>query len=281
MKDTPLTGNDQPNKSFIKLSRKVRQHWLWKASRKKTKFEAWIDLLFRANFEAGKEPYGHDLIDLKRGELLCSQEGLAKDWGWDRSAVRHFLKQLESDQMVIMKVTNKFTVITLCNYATYNDKQPAQQQQDNNNPTSKQHQDNTYKNDKNKKNGKNIDVAPFSEDSLNELWQKWIEFRKQKKDPLTEIGANEQIKMLSQYPSDIIEKIISKSIQKGWKGLFDDDYKSSSNVRQMPLVNKAIGLDDDEMIVYESGLHLRPSPIDLDNLKTGKITISFFDRKAS
>lgn len=123
----------------VKIYRSLKEHWLWKASKKKTKLEAWLDLLMLAAFEDTKEPFGYDLIMLKRGQILTSQDKLSKAWLWDRSAVRLFLQQLELDAMIVAKSTSKYTMITICNYASYHERQPSKQQVDNNKTTSKQH----------------------------------------------------------------------------------------------------------------------------------------------
>lgn len=123
----------------VKIYRSLKKHWLWKASRKKSKLEAWLDLLMLAAFEDTKEPFGYDLIMLKRGQLLTSQDRLSKEWLWDRSAVRLFLKQLEDDAMIQVNATAKYTMITICKYASYHSLQPSKQQVDNNRTTTGQH----------------------------------------------------------------------------------------------------------------------------------------------
>lgn len=123
----------------VKIYRSLKKHWLWKASRKKSKLEAWLDLLMLAAYEDTKEPFGYDLIMLKRGQLLTSQDKLSKEWLWDRSAVRLFLNQLEDDGMIQVNTTAKYTMITICKYVSYHSLQPSKQQVDNNKPTSKQH----------------------------------------------------------------------------------------------------------------------------------------------
>jgi DNA replication protein DnaD len=299
------------SKAYLKLAKKIKHHWLWKASRKKSKFEAWLDLLIRANFTATKEPVGHDLIELQKGQVLCSQEGLAIDWGWDRSAVRHFLKLLEKDMMITSNITSKFTVITICNYESYNTQQPAEQpaehqvnfddmsesspdfshdkelpnselqEQAASKATSKQHQNNTDKNSKNKKN--NINTVPFESDDLNAVWQDWIVFRTQKKEPLTPIGADRQIKKLQMFDPSIAAEIINKSIESGWTGLFFEKYEArKGQVVQMPKIVKAVSVTKDDNILYEDGKILPAfSWNQLCEIKAGRLDISVFDRRAS
>ena len=124
---------------FVPLYRSIRDHWIWKESKVKSKFEAWMDLLLSASHDDQKEPVGYDLIVVKKGQVLTSQLILSQSWRWDRSAVRGFLKLLQKDRMIEVKATSKFTMITICNYADYKINRPTKQQQNNINSTSTQH----------------------------------------------------------------------------------------------------------------------------------------------
>lgn len=137
----PVSDHAKQNQKtgFVALYRSIKNHWVWKASGKKSKFEAWVDLLLLANHDPNKEPVGYDLIELGRGQILTSQDKLSKEWRWDRSAVRGFLHQLHTDRMIDINVTNKFTIITICNYWIYNDVRPTKRQQNNSDPTAEQH----------------------------------------------------------------------------------------------------------------------------------------------
>jgi hypothetical protein len=137
----PISDSVKENKDmgFICLYRSIREHWIWKESRVKSKFEAWVDLLIRASHDDQKEPVGMDLIVINRGQVLTSQLQLSIDWKWDRSRVRLFLGMLTKDRMIAVKPTTKYTIITICNYESYQSKRPTKQQQANNKPTTKQH----------------------------------------------------------------------------------------------------------------------------------------------
>jgi hypothetical protein len=267
--------------SFIKLSRKVRKHWLWKSSRKKTKFEAWLDLLFRANYDAHKEPHGHDLIEIKRGEILCSQEGLAQAWGWDRSAVRHFMKMLESDRMITLKVTTKFTVITLCNYATYNDKQPTKDQQKTNDATTDDQRYNTDKNIENNKNEK--EDVPF------EIFWEAYGKKEGKKDSLAKwnkLTLSDKKKIIEILPA-YIAKTPNTQYRKDPKTflharVWEDEAYSSSNGTIPMNVIKAVSMNENDQIVYENGKIYGASRVaDILAYRKGEVSISIFDRKIS
>lgn len=87
----------------------------YKEPRKFSKYEAWIDLLLRANH---KEEDG-----IQAGSFKTSYGELAKAWSWNKKTVWDFLKSLEQENMIAVtgneKVTAKETVIALVNWATY------------------------------------------------------------------------------------------------------------------------------------------------------------------
>lgn len=115
---------EQLSTGFIKLYRSVRSNWLWEESVKKSKLEAWLYLLFAASYTNQKIVDGYQIIELNRGQVLTSQERLSIDWGWPRSNVRRFLDLLQRDGMILVKSGQKMTIITICNYDTYNDRRP-------------------------------------------------------------------------------------------------------------------------------------------------------------
>lgn len=136
---------------YIKIYRSLKKHWIW-GKDKKTKFEAWVDLLLMASHSGTKEPIGYDLITVNEGQVFTSQEKLSIQWRWDRNAVRKFLDMLQKDSMIIVEPTTKYTMITICNYDSYQNKKPTKNQQSTNAATSTQHQERTYNNDNNDNN---------------------------------------------------------------------------------------------------------------------------------
>lgn len=137
----PIVNHLNENKvtGYVCLYRSIKKHWLWKDSRVKTPFEAWIDLLLRASHEDQKEPVGVDFIVVKRGQVLTSQLQLSKEWFWSRKKVTHFLSSLQKDIMISVKTTTKWSMITICNYESYQDRRTTKEQQRNNNGTTTEH----------------------------------------------------------------------------------------------------------------------------------------------
>ncbi|HFV7753789.1 TPA: DnaD domain protein, partial [Staphylococcus aureus] len=112
-------------------------------------------------------PIGNQIVTVERGQRLTSILTLSDLFNWSRFKVKTFLDLLESDGMLEVKTTSKYTLITIVNYDFYqseqgrnqhqNDIKPtSKQHQSNINPTSKQHQTNTNNNDNKDNNEKNV-----------------------------------------------------------------------------------------------------------------------------
>ncbi|OJZ54814.1 DnaD domain-containing protein [Staphylococcus aureus] len=152
---------------WISIDRSIQNHWLFKEKRTFSKFEAWIYLLMEANHSKAKVPIGNQIVTVERGQRLTSILTLSDLFNWLRFKVKTFLDLLESDGMLEVKTTSKYTLITIVNYDFYqseqgrnqhqNDIKPtSKQHQSNINPTSKQHQTNTNNNDNKDNNEKNV-----------------------------------------------------------------------------------------------------------------------------
>ncbi|HEI4275590.1 TPA: DnaD domain-containing protein [Staphylococcus aureus] len=152
---------------WISIDRSIQNHWLFKEKRTFSKFEAWIYLLMEANHSKAKVPIGNQIVTVERGQRLTSILTLSDLFNWSRFKVKTFLDLLESDGMLEVKTTSKYTLITIVNYDFYqseqgrnqhqNDIKPtSKQHQSNINPTSKQHQTNTNNNDNKDNNKKNV-----------------------------------------------------------------------------------------------------------------------------
>lgn len=120
-----IKKDGKPAGGYIAIYRTVKDHWIYEKGRKRTKYEAWLDLVMMASYEGTEKPIGYDNIMLERGQLLTSQEKLGIEWRWDRSSVRAFLNSLQNQQMISQQTTSKYTIITICNYDSYQNTQPA------------------------------------------------------------------------------------------------------------------------------------------------------------
>lgn len=168
---------------WIKLHRKIKDHWLWQDAEK---LKWWISILIEVNHEGRKVLIKGKLFDCQRGQSLKSLDTWAKEWRTTKKTVRQFFLLLQEDGMLTISSVTVSTRITVCNYESYQDignapetqskrKRNAKETQ----PTPKQEGE-EVKNDKNvlfppeSKNG--FSVIPKSEEQIKfEAFRKWVD----------------------------------------------------------------------------------------------------------
>ena len=77
--------------------------------------KAWLYLLLQANYE-DKRWRG---MVIKRGQFVTSVAKLSASIGCSVKQTRTILTRLEDSECIGKQTTNKFTIITICNYDTY------------------------------------------------------------------------------------------------------------------------------------------------------------------
>lgn len=106
---------------WIKLHRQIMDSEFYKEPRRFSKYEAWIDILLKANHE---EEDG-----IQAGSFLTSYGELAKAWGWSKSTTWNFLKYLSQQDMIIFDLnengTGRRTVVTIVKWDLYQSKKNA------------------------------------------------------------------------------------------------------------------------------------------------------------
>ena len=128
---------------FIKLHRKLIE-WEWFTDQKT--FSVFMYLLLSANHADGA--WQGNVV--KRGQLITGRKSIAKATGLTERQVRTSLANLKKTGETTSKSTNRFTVVTICNYNKYQIKENKNDQQTaNKRPTSDQ-QTTTNKNEKKK-----------------------------------------------------------------------------------------------------------------------------------
>ena len=139
------------NNGWIKLHRELTK-WEWYQDG--NTMRVFLHLLLTANHKEAK----WQGKTIGRGQLITSREHLASDLGLSIQCVRTAISKLKKTENITIKSTNKFTMISVCNYDTYQSEEVEVNQQVNQQLTSKQPATNqqltTNKNDKNDKNDK-------------------------------------------------------------------------------------------------------------------------------
>ena len=103
---------------WIKIHREITEHWIFQDAEK---FKWWIDMLFLASYEDNKTVIGNKIVEVKRGQFLGSLSFFMKRWGISKERVINFLRLLQSDGMIDKMSDKNVTLITICNYESYQD----------------------------------------------------------------------------------------------------------------------------------------------------------------
>ena len=133
---------------WIKLHRKIRENPI---SQKPEYAWLWVMLLIMANHKQQKIAWNGDVIVIKEGQFLTGRKQLAKETGIKETTVERILKYLENGHQIEQQKTNKFRIITILNWKSYQD---TDSKVDNKRTTDGQQTD-TNNNDKNENNDKN------------------------------------------------------------------------------------------------------------------------------
>lgn len=135
---------------WVKIHRKIKDNWIWQ---KPEYLMAWLDLIFRANYEESKILFDGEFKELKRGQFVTSIRKLSDAWGWSKDRTLKFLRLLEADNMIKKDSDTRRTLITIENYELY------QVSQDTNKDTDKDTNKDTNSPQKRKKEKKNNNTS--------------------------------------------------------------------------------------------------------------------------
>jgi hypothetical protein len=112
---------------WITVHRDLLDHPLFRGE-KFSRVDAWLWLIGKAAWKPTKFNVGGTIITLQRGQVCVSRHQLATAWKWSDSAVERFLTRLKTEQMIGRETGQGRSIITICNYAKYQDvsQQPGQ-----------------------------------------------------------------------------------------------------------------------------------------------------------
>ena len=81
----------------------------------------WVRMLAEANFSDRKSVINGALVEVKRGQLIFGLESYSEKTGVSVRRLRKLLELLESDRMIDRQKSNKFSLISIVNYAKHQD----------------------------------------------------------------------------------------------------------------------------------------------------------------
>lgn len=210
------------NNGFIQLHRKIST-WGWYTDA--NTFRLFIHLLLNANHNHNR----WQGIDIQRGQLVTGRKQLATELDLSEQQIRTSLAKLIKTSEITSKATNKFSLVTIVNYDSYQSKP----EKATNKHTSKQPTDNqqvTTNNNENKDNNKGIWIAPSG---LNEAaWKEFEAHRKIINKPMSNLARTKAANKLKEFTFQEQQKAIDDSIEARWPGVYPkklngNDYETS------------------------------------------------------
>ncbi len=127
--------------------------------------------LLRANHDETKIMWNGAEEVLEPGSFITGRKVLALATGQTESAVWKRLDSLRKMGMTTQKSNNKFTIVKVLNYCTYQGKGNKKEQQSNNKVTTKEQQSNTDKNIRTKEvKKKDKDLKTLARNAFEKFW---------------------------------------------------------------------------------------------------------------
>jgi hypothetical protein len=205
---------------WIKLHRKFID-WEWRQD------PNMVSLFIHLLLEANHEPHRWMGIEINQGQLVTGRLKLSVDTGITEQTIRTCLNKLKSTNEITIKSTNKYSIITITKWDTYQGNKPKSNQQTNqqtnqqltnNQPTT------NHKQEVKKERSKEIKNKTYSEivipsDINPETWNAFIEMRKTMKKPMTDHAKNLILLKLNTIGQDK-NKVLNQSIENSWIGVF-------------------------------------------------------------
>ena len=147
---------------YIKAHRELLTHRYFKNEKL---FKVMMYCLFKATHTEHTALVGLQNIPLKKGQFVFGRKVASLELNMKESTVWKYIKYLESDKFICLNSNNKFTIVTVENWESYQ----VNDDEGNNKVTTKEQQSNTYK--KGKKGKK---IKEYSQDSYEYRLSKYL-----------------------------------------------------------------------------------------------------------
>lgn len=141
------------HRGYVKLWRRsldselIKNHKLW---------AFWCWCLMRASHKEKEVVIGLKSVSLVPGQFVFGRKKAAAELGIPESTIYSFIKFLKTHRMLTAKASNKFSIITIIKWATYQSDDCRVQQQTSNKLATNQQQTSTNKNVKHYKHEKHL-----------------------------------------------------------------------------------------------------------------------------
>lgn len=104
------------NRGYVKLFRKTADNGIMKNP---LLLQFWVWCLLKAAYKPIDVHVGNQVIHLEPGQFIFGRKSAAEALGSTEMKIRTVQRSLRDRHNIVTKVTNKFTIITICNWELY------------------------------------------------------------------------------------------------------------------------------------------------------------------
>jgi hypothetical protein len=204
---------------YVKIFRTLQDKGYYKDSEY---VHLWVHLLMSASWKEKEYLFNGFLHVLQPGQFITGRNSLSKDTGIHRSKIDRILTLFESEHQIEQQKTNKFRIISICNWDKYQISEHQIEQQMSNKRASSEHQVSTIKKekkDKKEKNNTNTSVCVLPDWFSESLWKRFLNHRVAVKAPIKNDSYESFYKKFEKLKTEGWEPeiVIDTMIEKGWR----------------------------------------------------------------
>ena len=164
--------------------------------------------------------------EIPRGSFATGRKSAAEQLGVSESKFRRGLEKLKSFGVITTQATNKYTIVRVEKYESFQKRDDEADQQATIKRPSSDQQPTTNKNGKKVKNKRFDPLAIELPESLQGegfrvAWQDWCSHRAEIKKNLTLTSTEKHLKVLGEMGLQRAVAAIENSIANGWQGIFE------------------------------------------------------------
>jgi hypothetical protein len=228
---------------FIKLWRNLLAHPIMQHD---GLCRLWVHCLLRAEWKDARIliPGATETVEVPRGSFMTSRARLHAEMyptGQDRREIPvpaaltlwRWLQGLESmGCLVIKNVNNRYTMITVCNYETYQSKGDEYEQPVNNPRTTHEQPILIDEEEEEVEEGREPEFDPLSPTlppilktpAFSRVWADLVAYRRRRRLSVREPWCLKQLKHLATFSEAIAIKAIEETVRNEWQGIFPEKY---------------------------------------------------------
>jgi len=195
-----------------------RLAWLWLIEN-----AAWKDTSRRV----GK---GH-VVEVARGQIHASHNSLASAWGWTAKRVRGYLARLEKCSMLGAITDTNGTLLTICNYAKYQDDGRNQGATEG---AIRAQSGRTQEEGKRKEEEKKV-IMPCPDGVDPDVWCDWLALRKTKRSTVSD-SIVKGIRKKADSIGWTLQMALEEMLLRGWQGFEPAWVEAKATRSAMPAV---------------------------------------------